>query len=106
MLDQAFCRNHHITLTDQSFSLRAIHFETGGAKVGKVADMKIGRLDINRSLVAVFDVTGLMRGQTGSGNVPLGLLGSRTLARTHAYIDCENSRLYVKVPDALPEWGF
>ncbi len=106
VLDQAFCRSHHITLTDQSFSLRAIHFETGGAKVGKVADMKIGKLDINRTLVAVFDVTSLLRGQTGSGNSPLGLLGSRTLARTQAYIDCENSRLYLKVPPATPQWGF
>jgi predicted aspartyl protease len=106
VLDQAFSRSHHITLTDQSFALRAIHFETGGAKVGKVADMKIGKLDINRTLVAVFDVTALLRGQAGSGNNPLGLLGSRTLLRAQAYIDCENSRLYMKIPPPTPTWGF
>jgi hypothetical protein len=66
--------------------------------------MKIGRLDINRTLVAVFDVTALLKGESGSS--PLGLLGSRTLARTHAYIDCENSNLYLKVPEATPAWGF
>ena len=106
VLDKTFCSKHRITLNDQSFSLRAIHFETGSAKVGKVADMKIGKLDINRTLVAVFDVTALLRSHAGSGDVPLGLLGSRTLARTRAFIDCENSRLYLKVPDPTAAWGF
>lgn len=106
VLDKTFSARHHIALEDQSFSLKAIHFETGGAKVGKVADMKIGKLDINRTLVAVFDVTALLRGPSGSGDVPLGLLGSRTLARTRAYIDCENSKLYLKAPDPTPAWGF
>ncbi len=66
--------------------------------------MKIGKLDINRTLVAVFDVGALLRGQ--SSGAPLGLLGSRTLQRSHAYIDCENSKLYLKVPTPEPAWGF
>jgi len=104
VVDRTFCDKHHIVLNDQSFSLKAIHFQTGGAKVGKVADMKIGRLDINRTLVAVFDVTALLKGDSGSG--PLGLLGSRTLERTRAFIDCENSNLYLKMPEPTPAWGF
>ena len=104
VVDRTFCDKHHIVLNDQSFSLKAIHFQTGGAKVGKVADMKIGRLDINRTLVAVFDVTALLKGESGSA--PLGLLGSRTLERTRAFIDCENSNLYLKMPEPTPAWGF
>ena len=101
VVDQAFVRAHKIALNDQTFSLRAIHFETGGAKVGKVNDLKIARLNLGRSLVAVFDVSSLLRGSD-----PVGLLGSRTLVRAHAFIDCENSKLYLKVPDATPAWGF
>lgn len=104
VLDRAFCTKHKITLNDESFSLKAIHFETGGAKVGRVADMKIGRLDIDRTLVAVFNVTALLRGR--DGDTPQGLLGSRTLQRTSAFIDCENSRLYMKVPKPTAAWGF
>lgn len=104
VLDRDFCSKHKIALNDQSFSLKAIHFQTGGAKVGKVADMKIGKLDIDRTLVAVFDVTALLRG--GDGGSPQGLLGSRTLERTRAFIDCENSKLYVKAPEPLAAWGF
>lgn len=106
VLDQAFARSHKITLTEQSFSMRAIHFESGGAKVGRVADMRIGKQDVGRSLVAVFDIAALLRNQSGLGGGPHGLLGSRTLMRAKAYIDCENSRLYMKTPDADPEWEF
>lgn len=106
VLDQAFARSHKIALTEQTFSMRAIHFESGGAKVGRVADLHIGKLGLGRSLVAVFDIAALLRNQSGLGGGPHGLLGSRTLMRARAYIDCENSRLYLKMPSAGSTWEF
>jgi len=106
VLDQAFARARRIELTEQTFSMRAIHFETGGAKVGRVGNLRFGRLDLGRSLVAVFDIGGLLHNQAGLDSGIHGLLGSRTLLRARAYIDCENSRLYLKPPEATEEWGF
>lgn len=106
VLDHGFARNHRISLSDSSFALKAIHFETKGAKIGKVRDLKIGRMDLGQSLVAVFDVTTLLRSRSSNGSVPNGLLGSRTLARTQAFIDCENMKLYLKAPRSVSGWVF
>jgi predicted aspartyl protease len=108
VLDATFCKAHHVTLTDQTFAMKAIHFETNGAKVGRVNDLIIGKhQNLGQSLVAVFDVTSLLKSNVDApSSVPGGLLGSRTLSRTSAFIDCENMKLYVKVTQATGNWGF
>jgi len=106
VLDQNFCKVHKVTLSDAAFGLKAIHFETKGARIGKLKDLQIGKNDLGQSLVAVFDVTSLLKTRTNGGGGPNALLGSRTLARTQAFIDCETMKLYLK-PPALPrDWGF
>jgi len=107
VLDQDFCKAHRITLSDKSFGLKAIHFETSAAKIGKVYDLQIGRLLLGQSLVAVFNVTTLLRTNPAAGNnEPRALLGSRTLARTQAFIDCDKMKLYLKAPVVERDWGF
>ena len=107
VLDQAFCKAHKITLSDKSFGLKAIHFETSGAKIGKVLDLQIGRTPLGQSLVAVFDVATLLRTNAAAGSsLPKALLGSRTLARTEAFIDCDNMKLYLKPQQSVTGWGF
>jgi hypothetical protein len=107
VLDEKFCQKHRITLSDSSFALKAIHFETDGAKVGRVQDLIIGkRMDLGPSLVAVFDVEGLLKGNSDDADAPGGLLGSRTLSRASAFIDCENMKLYLKAPEAVKTMGF
>ena len=107
VLDQDFCSRHKVTLSDKSFGLKAIHFETSGAKIGKVYDLQIGRLLLGQSLVAVFDVASLLKtNASAASSVPKALLGSRTLARTQAFIDCDNMKLYLKMPQSVNGWGF
>lgn len=107
VLDQDFCKAHRITLSDKSFGLKAIHFETSGAKIGKVFDLQIGRLLVGQSLVAVFNVGSLLRtNAAATGSEPRALLGSRTLARTQAFIDCDKMKLYLKAPLPEKDWGF
>jgi predicted aspartyl protease len=108
VLDQGFSKSHHIALDDRSFSLKAIHFETNGAHLGKVNNLRIYKTDIGPTMIAVFNVTTLLKGANGpvALDVPSGLLGAHTLERTRAFIDCDTMKLYLKPSAAKSDFAF
>jgi hypothetical protein len=100
-IDSARCRSQHIPLRGQNFTMRAIHYETKAAQVGNVYDLKIGSLDLGQTLVAVFDLATIVGKSSGASQSVTGLIGSQTLERLQAVIDCNAMLLYIKQPDSV-----
>jgi predicted aspartyl protease len=98
VLDRAFCKTHAVPLTRRTFSSRGIHFQDAAVQMGKIGSLKFGNAyRINNLPIAVFDLSRLL-GLSRNINkmVPDGLLGCETLTHHHAYIDCENLKLYLR----------
>jgi predicted aspartyl protease len=107
VMDRGLCQYQRIALSEQMFSMKAIHFQASAVKVGKVNDLKIGGVGLGHTLVAVFDVSTFLRSSsTPDVKLPGGLLGSKTLARARAFIDCEHMKLYLKPADNPGSWEF
>lgn len=99
VLDRAFCKAHGIPLTRRTFSSRGIHFQDAAVQVGRIGLLKFGAYRINNLPIAVFDLSRLLGlARNTSKAAPDGLLGCETLSHHHAYIDCENLKLYLREP--------
>lgn len=106
-LDLGFCQYQRIALSERKFSMKAIHFQAKVVKVGRVNDLKIGDVALGHTLVAAFDVSAFLRSPSKPDErLPGGLLGSETLARARAFIDCEHMKLYLKPPKDSGGWEF
>lgn len=106
-IDRRICQYQRIALSDRMFSMKAIHFQAQAVKVGRVNDLKIGNVTLGHTLVAAFDVSAFLRSPgKPDERLPGGLLGSETLARGRALIDCEQMKLYLKPPANPGSWEF
>jgi len=98
MIDTSLGRSLRIPVKKQySFTVSAINYQTQAARLGLVRRLSIGDIDIGPALVAVIDLSKLIGPQLNAINVT-GLIGSQTLARHKAIIDCDAMQLYLKQP--------
>ena len=94
VIDTAFCRKKNIPVRQRTFSMKAIHYETRAAQIGTVDDLQIGSLYLGQNLVGIFDLSVLLGANSGAQPVT-GLIGSQTLERLRAIIDCDGMKLYL-----------
>ena len=94
-LDRAFCASHKIVPSRKTFASRGIHFDDTGAGIAWVENFRIGKYDARRTPVAVFDLARLLR-SSRNGLQGSGLLGSHTLQKNLAVIDCEGLRIWFR----------
>jgi predicted aspartyl protease len=105
-IDAAWCRRQGIPLRGQNFTMKAIHYETTAAQVAHIHDLKVGPLDLGQTIVGVFDL-GTLVGNGGIASTPVtGLIGSQTLERLQAIIDCGAMQLYIRQPDSIGGLNF
>ena len=98
LLDSALCRSQRIPVKKQyTFTLSALHYQTKAGQLGMIPDLHIGTLGIGQTPVGVCDISKIMGPQLQALGVT-GLLGSHTLERLKAIIDCGAMQLYIQHP--------
>lgn len=97
VLDRAFVRAHPLPLARSVFASSGIHFKDSAVRIGRVESLRLGSFHIRNAPVAVFHLSRLLGlARNTNAALPDGLLGCETLIRCHAYIDCENMKLYLR----------
>lgn len=97
VLDSGFTRAHPLPLARGTFSSRGIHFQDSAVRVGLIHSLRLGSFQASAAPVAIFHLSRLL-GLARNTKTPLpdGLVGCETLSRCHAFIDCENMKLYLR----------
>ncbi|MCX6966362.1 MAG: aspartyl protease family protein [Verrucomicrobia bacterium] len=98
IIDTALCSSQRIPVKEQyHFTLTAIHYQTKAGQLGVIPNLRIGSVRIGKTPVAICDMPKIMGPRLHASGVT-GLLGTYTLERLNAIIDCHAMQFYFREP--------